>query len=149
MRYVKHNEEPMTEADLLNLAHTYNQDIPSAFGQIITITFAMVVGIYYFLNQAKLGLKIFAFIAYSIGMFMYLSLMLGSSYVVHGVYAALGALPADHTSLATGYALAIANSWLAPVESVFINVGFWALWLGVGYLLFVWKKADHMPPGAS
>jgi hypothetical protein len=135
----------MTETDLLNLAHIYNQDIPSAFGQIITITFAMVVGIYYFLNQAKLGLKIFAFIAYSIGMFMYLGFMLGSSTIVHGVYAALAALPADHKSLATGYAEGVANSWLTPVENVLINVGFWVLWLGVGYLLFLWRKADHMP----
>ncbi len=135
----------MTEADLLNLAHTYNQDIPSGFGQIITITFAMIVGIYYFLNQAKIGLKIFAYAAYSVGMFMYFSFMLGSSYIVHGVYAALEAIPADHASLATGYALGIAHSWLTPVETVFINGGFWILWLGVGYLLFFWKKADHMP----
>jgi hypothetical protein len=139
----------MTEADLLNLAHTYNQDVPTAFGQIITITFAMVVGIYYFLNQAKLGLKVFAYIAYSMGMFLYLGFMLGSSNVVHGVYTALTALPADRTSLATGYALAIANSWLTPVENVLINGGFWVLWLGVGYLLFFWRKADHMPRGTE
>jgi hypothetical protein len=137
----------MTEADLLNLAHTYNQDIPSAFGQIITITFAMVVGIYYFLNQAKLGLKIFAFIAFSIGMFMYLGFMLGSSYVTHGIVSDLRALP--HASIVTGTYLAISDSWLTTVESVFINAGFWVLWLGVGYLLFFWRKADHMPRGTE
>src|SRR5580698_9722683 len=124
----------MTEADLLNLAHTYNQDVPTAFGQIITITFAMVVGVYYFLNQAKLGLKIFAFIAYSIGMFMYFSFMLGSSYIARGITSDLRAL--QHASVATGTYLAIGDSWLTVVESIFVNVGFWVLWLGVGYLLF-------------
>ena len=42
----------MSETDLLTLAHAYNETITGAFGQIITITFAMVIGIYYFLNQA-------------------------------------------------------------------------------------------------
>jgi hypothetical protein len=147
MRYVKHNEELMTEADLLNLAHTYNQDVPSTFGQIITITFAMVVGIYYFLNQAKLGLKIFAFIAYSIGMFMYFSFMLGSSYIGHSIISALRALP--HQSIVTGTYLGVTDSWLTTVESVFINTGFWALWLGVAYLLFFWRKSDHVPSGTE
>jgi hypothetical protein len=137
----------VTETDLLNLAHTYNQDIPSAFGQIITITFAMVVGIFYFLNQAKIGLKIFAFIAYSIGMFMYFSLMLGSSYIARGISSDLRALA--HASVATGTYLAIGDSWLTVVESIFVNVGFWVLWLGVGYLLFFWRKADHIPRGTE
>lgn len=137
----------MTETDLLNLAHTYNQDIPSAFGQIITITFAMVVGVYYFLNQAKLGLKIFAFIAYSIGMFMDLGIMLASSIIARGISSDLGALP--HASVATGTYLAIGDSWLTVVESIFVNVGFWILWLGVGYLLFFWRKADHIPRGTE
>jgi hypothetical protein len=139
----------MTESDLLNLAHAYNQDIPSAFGQIITITFAMVVGIYYFLNQAKIGLKIFAFIAYSMGMFLYLGFMLTSSYVARGAYLALRALPAGHTSAATDVFLLVSDSWLATVQSLLINGGFWVLWLGVAYLLFFWKKADHIPPGAN
>jgi hypothetical protein len=135
----------MTEADLLNLAHTYSQDIPSAFGQIITITFAMIVGVYYFLNQAKIGLRIFAYIAYSMGMFLYFGFMLGSSYVARGVYLALRALPAGHTSPATDVFLQVADSWLTAVQTVLINGGFWVLWLGVGYLLFFWRKADHMP----
>jgi hypothetical protein len=136
----------MTEADLLNLAHAYNQDIPSAFGQIVTITFAMIVGIYYFLNQAKLGLKIFAYLVYSIGMFLYFGAMLESSNIVTGVAESLSALHAP--SRPTDYFLAVRDSWVHTVESWLITVGFWILWLSVAYLLFFWRKADHMPPDA-
>jgi hypothetical protein len=45
----------MSETDLLTLAHAYNDTITNAFGEIITITFAMIIGIYYFLNEAKLA----------------------------------------------------------------------------------------------
>ena len=37
----------MSELDLLNLARSCGQNISSEFAQVITITFAMVVAIYY------------------------------------------------------------------------------------------------------
>jgi hypothetical protein len=138
----------MSEFDLLTLAHAYNDSITAAFGQIITITFAMVVGIFYFLNQAKIGLRIFAYIVYSIGMFLYFGLMLVSSNVLLGIREALEALPADHVSRPTAHLLSVRQSWIGSTESVLITGGFWILWLGVAYLLFVWRKADHIPPGA-
>jgi hypothetical protein len=139
----------MSETDLLTLAHAYNETITGAFGQIITITFAMVIGIYYFLNQAKIGLRIFAYIVYSIGMFLYFGLMLSSTNILVGVHEALQALPPDHISRPTAYLLAVNNSWVGLVESLLITGGFWILWLGTGWLLFAWKKAHHIPPGAE
>jgi hypothetical protein len=138
---------PMSESELLTLVHAYNDTVTTAFGQIITITFAMVIGIYYFLNQAKLGLRIFSYIVYSIGMFLYFGLMVASSNVVIGIHEALKALPAAHISRPTAYLLAVNDSWVGPVESALITGGFWILWLGVAWLLFVWRKADHIPPG--
>ncbi|HEY2446509.1 MAG TPA: hypothetical protein VGI20_12310 [Rhizomicrobium sp.] len=70
---------PMSESELLMLGHAYNDTVTTAFSQIITITFAMVIGIYYFLNQAKIGLRVFSYIVYSIGMFLYFGLMVASS----------------------------------------------------------------------
>jgi hypothetical protein len=43
----------------------------------------------------------------------------------------------------------VSNSWIGKTEAVLVTGGFWILWLGVGWLLFVLKKADHIPPGAS
>ena len=40
------------------------------FVQMVSINFAMVVGIYYFLNRATLALKLFSFFVYSVGMFV-------------------------------------------------------------------------------
>ncbi|HEX3810425.1 MAG TPA: hypothetical protein VHW02_12090, partial [Rhizomicrobium sp.] len=111
----------MTEPDLLNLAHTYNQDISSAFGQIVTITFAMIVGIYYFLNQAKLGLKIFAFAIYTVGMFLYFSLMIVASNVGLGVFESLQAMPQDQLSRPAVHLLAVRDSWVGTTESVLIT----------------------------
>ncbi|HEY1614481.1 MAG TPA: hypothetical protein VGF97_12395 [Rhizomicrobium sp.] len=138
----------MSENDLLTLARAFNDSITSAFGQIITVTFAMVVAIFYFLNQAKTGLKIFAYVIYSIGMFLYFGLMLASSNVMFGIHEALKALPADHVSRPTAYLLAVNASWIGLVEGWLITGGFWILWLGVAWLLFVWRKADHIPPDA-
>ena len=137
----------MSESDLLTLAHAYNDSITNAFGQVITITFAMVIGIYYFLNQAKLGLRIFAYIVYSIGMFLYFGLMVVSTNILVGINESLEALPADHISRPTAHLISVKHSWIASTESALIMSGFFILWLGVGYLLFVWKKADHIPPG--
>lgn len=135
----------MTELDLLNLAHAEGDDIMSAFGQIVTITFAMVIGIYYFLNEAKIGLKLFSYLIYTVGMFLYFGVMISHSNIVVGVNEALQALPKDHLARPTLHYLAVRGSWVGILESALITGGFWVLWLSIAYLLFVWKKSDHMP----
>jgi len=134
----------VTELDLLNLAHAEGDDIMSAFGQIVTITFAMVIGIYYFLNEAKIGLKLFSYLIYTVGMFLYFGQMITHSNVLVGVIEALHALPQDHVSRPTAHYLAVNDSWVRTLESGLITGGFWVLWLSIAYLLFVWKKSDHM-----
>jgi len=136
----------MTELDLLNLARAEGEDIMTAFGEIVTITFAMVIGIYYFLNQAKIGLKLFSYLIYSIGMFLYFGVMIVHSNVQVGINEALHALPQDHLSRPTVHLIALNDSWVRDLESVLITGGFWVLWLSIAYLLFFWKKADHQPP---
>ena len=137
----------MSEFDLLNLARAAGDDVMAAFGQIITITFAMVIGIYYFLNEAKIGLKIFSYLIYSIGMFLYFGSMIAHSNIVAGVNEALRALPQDHLARPTAYFLAVRDSWVGHLEAALITGGFWVLWFGIAYLLFVWKKSDHVPHG--
>jgi hypothetical protein len=136
----------MSELDLLNLARAEGEDIMTAFGQIIGITFAMVIGIYYFLNQAKIGLKLFAYLIYSIGMFLYFGIMIVHSNVRIGVSEALHALPPDHLSRPTAHYLAVSESWVGTLEAALVTGGFWVLWLSIAYLLFFWKKAAHEAP---
>ena len=66
----------MSELDLLNLSRAMTANEIGLFTQIITITFAMIVAIYYFLNRASLAMKIFAFVAYSFGFFLFFGEML-------------------------------------------------------------------------
>ncbi len=134
----------MSELDLLNLARASSDSVSSEFGQIITITFAMVVGIFYFLNEAKIGLKVLSYVVYSIGMFLYFGMMIGHSNSLLAVVNALNAIPAANRSLPTAMFLAFRDNWITLVINILINVGFWVLWLSVGYLLVFWRKADHI-----
>ena len=88
----------MSELDLLNLARSTTEHEVTWFAQMITINFAMVVAIYYFLHGAKLPLKIFTFFAYTVGMLVLLGEMLVEANVKEGVIESLRALPADRLS---------------------------------------------------
>jgi hypothetical protein len=134
----------MTELDLLNLARSATQNEVTWFAQVITINFAMIVAIYYFLNQAKLALRVFAFIAYMMGSLIYLGEMMIESNVKAYTLQALKALP--HPSAPTQIFLVVNGNWLGAVTSAIFTSSFWILWIGIFYLLFIWKKSDHVSP---
>lgn len=139
-------EPTMTQIDLINLALSITSAITADFGQIITITFAMVIGIYYFLNSARLGMKIFAFIAYSIGMLMYFGRMIDAGNLTLGIIEQLSAIPQKDWSRPVAHFMAVRGSWVNLLTEGMINVGFWVLWVGIFWLLFFWKKEDRSGP---
>jgi hypothetical protein len=128
----------MSETDLLNLGRSITANEVSWLGQVITINFAMVVGIYYFLNRAGVALKIFAFLAYLLGMLLYLGEMLIETNVKAMVFEELKALP--HPSAITQEYIGVTQSWLGYTTVVLFNGAFWILATGVFYLLFFWKR---------
>jgi hypothetical protein len=130
----------MTELDLLNVARASGQAVTSDFAQVITISFAMVVAIYYFLHQAGLRMKWFAFLLYTCGMFTYLGMMLMESAVAIGAVKALQAIPASQQALPTAYLLGMRTSWVGITCSVLVNLVYWILWIGMSLLLFFWKR---------
>jgi len=130
----------MTEADLINLGRSIAANEVSWMGQVITVNFAMVFGIFYFLNRAQLPLKIFAFMAYLLGMLLYLGEMLIESGVKLQV---LQSLRQMHSLSAIGENYVGVNaSWLGRLTSVLFNAAFWILRIGIFYLLFFWKKGS-------
>jgi hypothetical protein len=133
----------MSQLDILNLARSCGQTIGSDFAQVITITLAMVVAIYYFLHQAGVRMKIFAFTIYTCGMLAYLGMMLLESGVAMGEQKALRAIPVSAQELPTQYYLGMRSTWVGTTSTILLNLVYWVLWLGTGYLLFFWKK-----PGA-
>ncbi len=74
----------MSELDLLNLARSTTEHEVTWFAQMLTINFAMIVAIYYFLNTAKMTLKLFTFFAYTVGMIVLLGQMLVEANVKGG-----------------------------------------------------------------
>jgi uncharacterized membrane protein YedE/YeeE len=129
----------MSELDLLNIARTATANEVSMFMQLITITFAMIVAIYYFLSGARLAIKIFAFVAYMVGMLVLVGQMLIESNLKDQVFMTLHAQP--NLSPVTQRYLGVSESWLGVTTSILFNGAFWILALGIFYLLFIWKKA--------
>ena len=128
----------MTELDLLDLARAATGNELSLFTSVITINFAMVVAIYYFLHQARLAMKIFAFAAYLFGLVLFWSEMLIEANMKVTAMAALQALP--HISSVSARYIALDANWLGDVTHVTFNGALWMLCLGIFYLLFFWRK---------
>ena len=131
----------MTELDLLTLARATTVNEISYFSQMITITFAMVVAIFYFLNQARIAMKVFAYIAFLIGMMLLFGEMLMEANLKIVLLQSLAALP--RPSAATALYVALHNTWLATVISILFNGAIWLLCLGTFFLLFFWKKSPE------
>ena len=131
----------MTELDLLNLARSTTQNEISYFAQMITINFAMIVAIYYFLNQARLAMKIFAYLAYMVGMGLFLGQMLFETNVKVTILQMLKALP--HAAPVTLEYVGLYDTWLSQTTAVFMNGAIWILCIGIFYLLFFWKKSPE------
>jgi hypothetical protein len=134
--------KPMSELDLLNLARSCGQTVNSDLAQVITVTFAMIVAIYYFLHQAGIRMKLFAFAVYTCGMLLYLGMMVLESYVGFGAQKGLYAIPVADQATATQMFLAVKASWVGTLSTILINTVYWVLWLGTGYLLFFWRKPE-------
>jgi len=134
----------MSELDLLNLARSATQNEVTWFTQIITINFAMIVAIYYFLNQAKIALKVFSFLAYLVGSLIFVGEMLIEGNVKFMAFAALKELPS--LTLPTKQYIGVNENWLGHITVFVFNASVWVLVLGVFYLLFFWKKSEHERP---
>jgi hypothetical protein len=131
----------MTELDLLTMARTTTQNEIGYFTQMITINFAMVVAIYYFLNQARFAMKLLAFLAYMVGMLLFFAEMLFETNLKLTMIDLLAALP--HPSPITVRYLALYNTWLGTLIVLLFNGAVWVLCLGVFFLLFLWRKTTE------
>ena len=72
----------------------------------------MVVAIYYFLHQAGIRMKLFAFAIYTCGMLAYLGMMILEANVAVGAQEALRAIPHAVQSLPTQHYLGVRVSWV-------------------------------------
>ena len=132
----------MSELDLIQLLQEGRAQMAALIGQIIALNFAMVIGIYYFLNRAGLVLKWASFALYSLGSFMYFGLMITQSIGIVAARTALRALPEEGLSPVGQAQLAFADSPISDIITFVANLSIWSLGLIVIYLLFFWKKTQ-------
>ena len=137
----------MSELELLNLARSATEHEVTWFAQMLTINFAMIVAIYYFLHTARFSLQLFSFFAYSLGMLVLLGEMLGEANLKLGAVEELRATPAGHLSQPSVHYLSYSTSWVSAVTQVTFNLAVWLLWFGIFYLLFFARQ--HWRPVQS
>ncbi|MFT3722879.1 MAG: hypothetical protein QM773_04760 [Hyphomonadaceae bacterium] len=137
----------MGEAEIFETVRSTNAQIVALYAQFISINFAAIAGIYLFLNRATLPLKLVAFGVYLVGSLMFVGLMLEESNIKRVALAELAALPAGQLSGLSSGLLALHDSWLFNATAILLNAGLWILILGVGWLMFVWRKPDVKLPG--
>ncbi|OFX02745.1 MAG: hypothetical protein A3E78_07755 [Alphaproteobacteria bacterium RIFCSPHIGHO2_12_FULL_63_12] len=130
-------------ADLIALVRSADQQVSVLFAQMISITFAMIAGIYYFLNRAGLALKFFAFISYGVGMLAFFGMALRESNIKLIAMNAIDALPASERGPMVEGFRQLSKSWLFQDTSILINAAHYVLWISVIYLLFFWRKPAH------
>lgn len=129
----------MGEAELIGMVRDVNAQYAVLFGQIITINFAMIVAIYYFLHRSALLFRIAAFGFYAIGMLALIGLMLAQANYKYQALIALAALSAAERSRIGDSLLAVNRSGVFEVTSFFLNASLWVLFMVVAYLLFWWR----------
>lgn len=130
----------MSEGELLTIGRSATEHLVAWFAQMLTITFAMIVAIYYFLKDARFSLRLFTFLAYTLGMTVLLGVMIVESNIKSGANEALQSMPRDQLSGPTLYYLELSHSWMSAVLTLTFNLSVWVLWFGVLYLLFFGGK---------
>jgi hypothetical protein len=135
----------MGEVELIGVIRDVNAQFAVLFGQLMTINFAMIVAIYYFLHRSPLLFRIAAFGFYAIGMLALIGLLLQQGNYQIEALAALAALPAGHRSPMADSVLVLNGSWLLRATDFFLNVSLWVLFAVVAYLLFWWRGDPEGP----
>jgi hypothetical protein len=135
----------MTETELFSIFHDHHAKLADLMMDVIGINFAMTVAIFYFLNEAKLALKLFSFLAYSTGMILFVTLNFVETETSASALTMLREMPRDQLSLPSLHLIRLAEGWLPKVETGVHNLAYWVLWGGVAYLLFFWKKGGRSP----
>ncbi|MET0545706.1 MAG: hypothetical protein ABWZ40_05290 [Caulobacterales bacterium] len=145
-RNVSRRGHNMSEAELLSLAQNAIEQVASLFAQVITINFALAAAVFYFLNEARLQMKIFAAIIYGVGMLMYVGFIGVQTRMWDSATMALQAMPPASLSAPAAALLKLTNDPLLLATTLFLHIGLLILTIGSLFLVFFWKKDAHLTP---
>jgi hypothetical protein len=131
----------MTEAEILQLLENYTEQQTQLIIQVVSLHFALVVAVFYFLHRSGLTMKLAIFALYTLGNALFLGLIYNLSVKVVAMRSDLLALHNNGAEL-SNVSQAVLNN-LQPytnITSIIANISFVALWIGAVYFLFFWKR---------
>lgn len=133
----------MSEAEILSLLESYTEQQTQLIIQVVSLHFALVVAVFYFLHRSGLAMRLAVFVLYSIGNSLFLGLIYNLSLKVIAARQDLVDLQQSGAQL-SAISQTVLND-LRPfvnVASLIANIAFVALWIGAVYFLFFWKKRE-------
>lgn len=133
----------MSEAEILMLLDKYTEQQTQLIIQVVSLHFALMVAVFYFLHRSGLVMKLAVFVLYTLGNSLFLGLIYQLSLRSVAAREDLIALQQGGAEL-SAISQVVLNS-LQPytnVVSIIANVSFVALWIGAIYFLFFWKKRE-------
>lgn len=131
----------MTEAEILQLLENYTEQQTQLIIQVVSLHFALVVAVFYFLHRSGWIMKLAIFALYTLGNSLFLGLIYNLSIKVVAAREDLRAIEAGGATLSAISHTVLEN--LTPyvnVVSAIANISFVALWIGAVYFLFFWKR---------
>lgn len=135
----------MSEAELVEIIRDVNAQYAALFAQVITINFAMIVSIFYFLHRASMKLKLASFVFYTVGMLTLIGLMLQEANLKTLALQGLARLPEVQRGAVGAGLLVVNDGWLFTASRFFLNASLWVLFAVIAYLLFFWRGERAAP----
>lgn len=133
----------MSEAEILSLLENYTEQQMQLIIQVVSLHFALVVAVFYFLHRSGLAMKLAVFALYSLGNLLFLGLIYNLTLKVVAARTDLSEMRQAGIELS-----AISRTVLdhippfSNIASLVANTAFVALWIGAIYFLFFWNKKE-------
>lgn len=132
----------MSEAEILSLLATIQAEQPVLIAQVVSLHFAMIVGIFYFLHRSGLAMKLAVLALYTMGYALFIGILSNLSLQLAGARADLAAI-AESGGQLSAIGRATLEQTTAPLHnwvSMLANVTLLVLWAGTVAFLFFWKR---------
>ncbi|MFC4724512.1 hypothetical protein AB6B38_00395 [Glycocaulis abyssi] len=134
----------MSEAELLSQVLAARQMLDVTITQMIGLTFALIVAVYFFVHRSGWQMKTAVFLLYALGWFVMVQSAAHTGQYLVGLYSELGALASSGEAGSTTYIVleSVSGVW-ARVYLLTLNGANFVLLVGGAVFLFFWKpKAD-------
>lgn len=131
----------MSEYELLEIIRDSVRQIVFLVTQIVAISFAMIVAVYYFLSESGWVLKLVALLLYSLGVSMYGLLAIREGLWGLAASNELNARPPESLSLATQELMTFQADPISLALNAILNASIFVLWFVTTTFLLFWKRA--------